>query len=223
MAEDLLAALSELYLTLDKMGDVKTEGRIKTVFAPPEGHTLPDGLGEELGARKTPEVVSLIKRLPYSWYRHLAPASIAINYSDAKNPWYHPHLAWRPVVFDEDPPMVLPSELPLTMAEDDGVGYIVVVDTETWEARSYRSLNGTRGYVVHQQNGEACEYLCRGRRDVVVKPAAEIIQGWTQKFLELEWTVRGDPDIVVEEEWNRRGEVSDSFPKAVLLPMRDDF
>lgn len=214
MAQDLIEALLKLYQTLDKMSgwedyDIPIDHpfQIKTKVAPPAGHTLPDGLEEELMERKTPAVIDLIKRLPYSRCRHLAPATIAISYSDAQSCRYRPHLAWSPGLWEESTMTVSPSELPLTQAEEDTFGFICVVDTETWEARSVPNIPPYKGCSVHLRGGEACHFLRRGRRDNVVKPASELIKDWTQKFLDLEWTVRRDSDVFNEDENDERGEV----------------
>lgn len=132
MVDEVIEAVHELYKIILKIANTPLD---QLILPPPEGHRLPGGYEEKAALRKTSAVVDLMKRLPYCTLdRHLAPNSRAIVYSDSDSPWYHPHLAWRPVAWPEEPPMVLPCELPLTQGDDEA-GSFLVINIETWEGR----------------------------------------------------------------------------------------
>lgn len=193
MAVPVVEAITKLYVTIFTMADKSLDG---ILFAPPEGHTLPPGAEEELSMHKTDTVVQLIKKLPYVDYQHLAPASEAINYVDVNTSIYQPYYAWRPIKWGIDEVLVLPHELPLTLQED-GCGDVLVIDTDTWEARVYDSEWPHGKCAVHRGGDDKCPILCRSQERIRVEPAVEVLTDWTRNYETLEWMVKQDDSDIL--------------------------
>ncbi|KXT12482.1 hypothetical protein AC579_7366 [Pseudocercospora musae] len=104
---------------------------LTTIHRPPdEGWDLRTEQIASISAAKTPAVLSLIKRLSYADYTHLAPDTVPINYTSKEGLEPKDGTSPRPWSNPDKPVDILPSELPLT-TQNDSIGTLLILVTDT--------------------------------------------------------------------------------------------